>query len=876
MRKFFEIAGIIFGSLVFVSMMLGFGNYAKAQVGKAYVPPPTNFSNSGGKEERSDSLLMGRVITINDDEITGKLKTIKEDIVSLESPLLPHGIKIPLHNVRGIYFGKPLTRISSDRDQIVLSGEEFLSGKLVSMNRENITLRTAYADTLNIKRNMALAIVLGSEYGLAFSDDFTEKDDKWTVHSGPWQIKNGKMHQEESTHVRHSGWYVSTAATQKGYIIYEWQVDACYYFAGGFGFFANSASNMYGGNAYRICFKPTEVSLQRVQNNSSNQVAECHFGQETKKIKFRVECDSETGKIKVWANSEVPIIDYSDPSPWKSGSYILLTCNNRPLSFDNIRITSGHRIPKDMEKGGEDCDLVCLTSNDRLSGELEKITEHKVTISTDYGRINLPRNKLSTVILNRKKNIKPELAKREANLILHNLDELTVDIQSLDENILYAESAYAGLLKIDLSAVKKILLSSDSSNWGTEEEEPRVFMERITTINHDKITGEVETINEDVIRLKSSFLAEEVRIPLRNTSQINFRRPLTESHSGRDHILLSGEDILSGEMVSMDKEKITLRTAYADTLNIKRNMALAIVLGSKHRLVFEDDFSEKNDKWTTHSGTWQIKNGKMHQEEHVYGRYISAAVTQKGYMNYEWEVESPQYPLSGNFAFFSSSAKSRKGENAYIIRFDSGHVYLQKAQNSSIRDIVHYYLYQKPRKIKFRVECDSETGRIKVWANSKNPVIRYTDSLAWESGSYILLIADRSINFDNVRITAGKGVPGDVEKGSEKVDLVHFGNKDRISGEVESITKDKITILTDCGKINLERNRVSAIIFNKKKIAKPKLSERAANLILHNLDKLTVDIQSLDEKILSAESPYADLLKIDRSAIKKILLPLEP
>jgi len=292
-------------------------------------------------------------------------------------------------------------------------------------------------------------------------------------------------------------------------------------------------------------------------------------------------------------------------------------------------------------------------------------------------------------------------------------------------------------------------------------------------------------------------------------------------------------------------------------------------------MVLSEEFSEKSDKWTIHSGTWQVKNGKMYQEQHSHGRYISTAVPQEGHMTYEWEVGTTQNYISGGFTFCASNVNNMYGGNAYCLWFESNYLHLRKVQNNSGNQVAQYHFPQRPNRIKFKVEYDSDTGRIKVWANSKEPVMNYTDSSAWKSGSYILLVVNRPMNFDNLRVTLGQGIPRDMEKGSEETDLIHFTNRDRISGELESINKDKVTLSTDYGKINLDREKVSTIIFNKKKIVKPKLSEKEANLILHNLDKLTVNIQSLDEKVLSAESPYADLLKIDRSAINKIILPLK-
>ena len=120
--------------------------------------------------------------------------------------------------------------------------------------------------------------------------------------------------------------------------------------------------------------------------------------------------------------------------------------------------------------------------------------------------------------------------------------------------------------------------------------------------NGDRFTGELKAIEKGVIYMENPCLPGETKIPLQSAREIHFRKPLVELPSGEDRISLPKDNVLSGKVVSMDKEKITLETNCVRIVHIKRDMVLAILFACENITVFKDDFSEKNDRWTVHSG----------------------------------------------------------------------------------------------------------------------------------------------------------------------------------------------------------------------------------------------------------------------------------
>ena len=164
----------------------------------------------------------------------------------------------------------------------------------------------------------------------------------------------------------------------------------------------------------------------------------------------------------------------------------------------------------------------------------------------------------------------------------------------------------------------------------------------------------MRTIKDGTVSIQSEYVTEEIKVPLQNITRLHFRKPTSPLSRETDKVLLSKGEVVSGKLISMDKERIVLESEYASTLNIRKDMVQAIVFASEKGLFLMDDFSEMSDRWKVHSGAWKVKDGKLHQEQSS-RCHISVPVEQMGAMTYEWEVAGQQRQLRGAFTFFASN-----------------------------------------------------------------------------------------------------------------------------------------------------------------------------------------------------------------------------
>ncbi len=400
---------------------------------------------------------------------------------------------------------------------------------------------------------------------------------------------------------------------------------------------------------------------------------------------------------------------------------------------------------------------------------------------------------------------------------------------------------------------------------------PAGKQERLLLVNMDMITGDLKGIKDGVLTIANQYLLQEPRIPLEGIKRIYFRDAAAASPRGGDQVHCAGGDILTGALTGMEGEAIVLETSYAGTVGVRKEATEAFLLNSESIVLLTDDFSAGSGLWTFKQGQWKVRDGQLHQEQSSGQRYATTSVEQAGHVSYEWEMISPDSYLHGGLLFFGTDPSNWVGGNGYGVWVEGRTLYLWRTQQNNTNTVVRYNFPEAQKKVKFRVEYDSESGLIEVWANGDKPVIKYKDPAPWKSGSHVTLCTNRRVSFDNVSIRMGSGMSDAMRRGSEKSDLVHLVNKDRISGTLTGMDAGQVYLDTVYGKITLDRKRVLAIVFKKKEAAAAPESASLARLVLRNTNTVTGVIRSLDDQVLTVDTPSAGPISVERSAIKEVV-----
>ncbi len=388
------------------------------------------------------ALLEGHIITTTGDRISGELPRIGEGVAYIRTPLMQEELEIPLQDVRNVYFAAKPPIDAAGKDSVIFPGGEKLSGYLVSMNSKTVTLATSCCGRLDIRRDVVEALVLEGGPGLISTDDYTLQP------GGYRQVYNVDC--------------LGAEVEQDGHMIYEWKMkpekDRM---NSDFRFFCN-ARTCQDSYAIIVTKSPEEgsIELARVDGYYTKTLASCTIKDDLDEVNLKVSYDSETGKIRVWANSESPLIYYREASPRRSGKYIRIAPQlqfHRKAAVSSVRVTRRACYQPEARMEDEEGDVFChIESGTRLCGYVEWIDSERIWLRTDDGRSELDRGERVVILFDTRSIARPERKPGSVELTLHNLDRLALDIDRFERDVVSGESPYTGRISINRSAVREV------------------------------------------------------------------------------------------------------------------------------------------------------------------------------------------------------------------------------------------------------------------------------------------------------------------------------------------------------------------------------------------------------------------------------------
>ncbi len=404
-------------------------------------------------------------------------------------------------------------------------------------------------------------------------------------------------------------------------------------------------------------------------------------------------------------------------------------------------------------------------------------------------------------------------------------------------------------------------LREDSALPPANAEADSEALDHITLTNGNTIIGQLEKISRGTAYIEGQFAAHTMRIPLDNIEKVRFAKPGKEPSPGSDYVLLPGGERLSGNLLEMSARTIRLETAYAGVLRLKRSMVDAIMLSNPPRVVFEDDRPGQSEKWGHTPG--ELPKHRM------------AKIEQKDNMTYDLDIELSNQASQIFFTFLGERPTDYWCHSSYWILLEvpreRGHIKFRRMERGT-SVVESFAVFQRPKdKLKLRVAYDSVTRTIRIWASTDEPVMTLVDSFPRKWGSYVVISCRKGDRFDHMRITHQYSLYPEMRTGSEETDVVHhFESGTTLSGRVKSIDGEKIELLTNHGKSALDPWEPRVIVFSRKSFAGARRKPGPVELVLHNGDRLTVNVRALGKGVLTVKSPFAGGLRIERSAIREV------
>jgi hypothetical protein len=407
-----------------VSLLSGFAclpTYVLAQVNPAPVSLPIEVAHDSVK-------------FVNGDHISGTVKSISNGELSFTLDLAEETLSFRIENVSELTFAGPPQPPPESRDAVYLREGSYLSATVTALRQDAVEAVTPSGQQLVIPKEHIAGIGFHRPNDIVFQSDFSSKAEMGlTSVLGSWDVEKGQLVQASPTAFCRG--YVPVV--QSGVMRYEWAMELSGTVIGGLCFYASRPESRFGDLSYMVIARGRQLYFNKVIGEARHQGQRKDISQTETLVRFKVEYDSRSGETLICTDGK-PLMRFRDPSPLRSGSYVLLHTEGRAV-FDDLRITN---IVGGIEGLASDpgLDTIILSNGDRVSGRITSISDI-LTLRSSYvpEETPVPRDRVRSIVFasgdslpRRRTVISPEITFWNGDHIfgaITSLDELTVVIE---------------------------------------------------------------------------------------------------------------------------------------------------------------------------------------------------------------------------------------------------------------------------------------------------------------------------------------------------------------------------------------------------------------------------------------------------------------
>lgn len=402
----------------------------------------------------------------------------------------------------------------------------------------------------------------------------------------------------------------------------------------------------------------------------------------------------------------------------------------------------------------------------------------------------------------------------------------------------------------------------------------------VSFFNGDTLQGNLLSVSQDgVARWQHTIIVNPVEFDTKEvaTMQLPPSTPATKNEFVPNaNLTLTNGDVLNGMLTTMTRDTLTLDTAYAGRLIFPRRMISEIMpIDTDQSAWYVGPNSA--EEWTpvNNSPAWTYEQGELVNVRQGFAmREIQTGDRTQIEIEFKWrdynhlrlmlyrEIPAPKKPSkTSGYTMLDIS-----GNRATIQCFTDGGVSFSEAtafnQNTlSDRALNLRVLIDRPKKT-LHLMIDDEL--VKTWQFETKTI---------PFGTGIGLISNSvSTRIGKIRVCPWTGyIPIAKRKVLSEQDTLHFNNQDTMTGQVESIADNQVTVATGRDPIVIPMNRVASIRFSDTKREIPRRRPGDARCTFVNGGALTIQIQSIQDGRIACVSENFGAATINLAAFNHIL-----
>lgn len=378
-------------------------------------------------------------------------------------------------------------------------------------------------------------------------------------------------------------------------------------------------------------------------------------------------------------------------------------------------------------------------------------------------------------------------------------------------------------------------------------------------INQDRLHGNLITINnKNEILWKYNNVKEFIKFPLKKVDYIQLSPPpLGNQVQNNSTISLTNGDLISGNIISMKKEKLFFETECAGKLTIPIFAVKEITHSPANKLIYsgpkpEDNWQHKNhgsnDKWI------EIKEGIMTIPPR-YWATLDVKLPEKSRIDFT--VIAPQSRTQLQFFFYTV-----KGDAGYFLNQQGSYFELERMteeEGSDSIDNIEMPEIIREESCKITILVNKVKKQILLLFNGKLQG-HYKDefgNFAGKGQAIALFNTGRiPVQVKQIKVSEWDGnIPNEnIAVNFKDNDIVYFINKDKSSGKLEEIKNKTMIFSSDFGKFKIPMARIDKLLTATQNHHLARRNKNDIQIFLPNQERLTVDLKGLKKNILTGSS----------------------
>ena len=397
-------------------------------------------------------------------------------------------------------------------------------------------------------------------------------------------------------------------------------------------------------------------------------------------------------------------------------------------------------------------------------------------------------------------------------------------------------------------------------------------------LNGDRLTGVLEGMDAStgVISFRHANMREPAAIASIGLERFKAAR---RENAGRTPsnwaVTLTNEDLLRGDLVSLDEKSLELDTWYSGRLKIDRALVQSVAHTSAIGTIFEGPGDLQD--WIVPRGKPRFSEGDIHLGNNVIiGRELERMPPRSRidfevrwfaycYFMVQFYADQPaaQDGSSGGYMFNlqgnSRIELNRITPNAGQRRI--GQMNLQGLENENQQFAVRFSIY-----------TDLEQKKILVYVNDK-PAAEWTDPQAFDGKGKAISFASMQGNpllVRNIRVSEWDGRAPDsasASSGEGAGETLSLRNGDLLSGALQSLREGTARVETSFGVLEIPADRINRIAFGKND-ARARRNRGDLRLVLWDDTTVTLDVARLADGNFEGRSENMGSMRVPLSGVR--------